>query len=48
VANGKGQWRRESLKRRAGMTHIMVDDARGNAEALLQIKEKYDLKINLK
>jgi len=25
-----------------------VDDARGNAEALLEIKEKYDLKISFK
>ena len=33
------------------MTYIMVDvesDARGNAEALLQIKEEYGLKISLK
>ena len=30
------------------MTYIMVDDARGNAESLLQIIEKYGLKISLK
>jgi hypothetical protein len=29
-------------------THDPVDDARGNAEALLAIKERYDLKIGLK
>ena len=33
--------------RRTKHTHDPVDDARGNAEALLQIKEKYDLKISL-
>jgi hypothetical protein len=32
------------------MTYIMVDvdDVRGNAEALLQIKEEHGLKISLK
>ncbi len=29
-------------------THHPVDDARGNAEALLAMKEKFDLKIRLK
>ena len=29
-------------------THNPVDDARGNAEALLQIREQYGLKISLK
>jgi hypothetical protein len=28
--------------------HNPVDDARGNAEALLEIKEKFGLKIGLK
>ncbi len=32
--------------RRTRHTHNPLDDARGNAEALLQIKEKYGLKIN--
>ncbi len=30
------------------MSFIMVDDARGNAEALLQIKADLGLKISLK
>ena len=34
--------------RKTKHTHNPVDDAKGNAEALLQIKEKYDLKISLK
>ena len=34
--------------RKTKHTHHPVDDARGNAEALLQIKEKHGLKINLK
>ncbi len=34
--------------RKTKHTHNPVDDARGNAEALLQIKEQYGLKINLK
>jgi len=33
--------------RKTKHTHNPVDDARGNAEALLQIKDKYDLKISL-
>jgi len=32
--------------RKTKHTHHPVDDARGNAEALLQIKEEYDLRIN--
>jgi hypothetical protein len=28
--------------------HRFTDDARGNAEALLEIEEKYDLKISFK
>lgn len=32
--------------RKTKHTHNPVDDAKGNAEALLQIKELYDLKIN--
>ena len=34
--------------RKTRHTHNPVDDARGNAEALLQIKEQYGLKINFK
>ena len=34
--------------RKTRHTHHPVDDARGNAEALLQIQEKFDLKIGLK
>jgi len=34
--------------RKTKHTHHPVDDARGNAEALLQIKEKHGLKISLK
>ena len=34
--------------RKTEHTHHPVDDARGNAEALLQIKAEYGLKINLK
>jgi hypothetical protein len=34
--------------RKTKHTHNPVDDARGNAEALLQIKEQYGLKISLK
>ena len=34
--------------RKTKHTHNPVDDARGNAEALLQIKEKYDRKISLR
>jgi hypothetical protein len=34
--------------RKTKHTHNPVDDAKGNAEALLQIKEKYGLKIGLK
>ena len=34
--------------RKTKHTHNPVDDARGNAEALLEIKEKYGLKIGLK
>ena len=34
--------------RKTKHTHNPVDDARGNAEALLAIKERYDLKISLK
>jgi len=34
--------------RKTRHTHNPVEDARGNAEALLQIKERYDLKISLK
>ena len=34
--------------RRTKHTHHPVDDARGNAEALLQLKEQYGLKIGLK
>jgi exonuclease len=34
--------------RKTKHTHHPVDDARGNAEALLQIKEKFDLKISLR
>ena len=33
--------------RKTAHTHNPLDDARGNAEALLEIKEKYDLKISL-
>jgi hypothetical protein len=33
--------------RKTKHTHNPVDDARGNAEALLQIKEQYGLKISL-
>ncbi|MDY0167250.1 MAG: hypothetical protein RBS80_11950 [Thermoguttaceae bacterium] len=33
--------------RKAKHTHHPVDDARGNAEALLQIKAEYGLKIRL-
>ena len=34
--------------RKTKHTHNPVDDARGNAEALLQIKEQYGLKISFK
>ena len=34
--------------RKTKHTHDPVDDARGNAEALLQIKEQFGLKISLK
>ncbi len=34
--------------RKTKHTHHPVDDARGNAEALLQIKEEFDLKICLR
>jgi hypothetical protein len=34
--------------RKTKHTHNPVDDARGNAEAMLEIKEKYDLRISLK
>ena len=34
--------------RKTKHTHHPVDDARGNAEALLQIKEEYGLKISFK
>jgi hypothetical protein len=34
--------------RKTKHTHNPVDDVRGNAEALLQIKEQYGLKISLK
>ncbi len=34
--------------RKSKHTHHPVDDARGNAEALLQIKEQFALKISLK
>ena len=34
--------------RKTKHTHHPVDDARGNAEALLRIKEEYGLKISLK
>jgi hypothetical protein len=34
--------------RRTAHTHHPVDDATGNAEALLTIKEKYGLNIGLK
>jgi len=34
--------------RKTKHTHNPVDDARGNAEALLRIKEEYGLKISLK
>jgi hypothetical protein len=34
--------------RKTKHTHNPVDDARGNAEALLQIKEEYGLKIRFK
>jgi hypothetical protein len=34
--------------RKTRHTHNPVDDARGNAEALLQIKEKFGLRIGLK
>ena len=34
--------------RKTKHTHHPVDDVRGNAEALLQIKEEYGLKISLK
>ncbi len=33
--------------RKTKHTHHPVDDARGNAEAMLQIKDQYDLKIRL-
>jgi len=33
--------------RKTAHTHNPVDDARGNAEALLQIKDEYGLKIRL-
>ncbi|MEE3717016.1 exonuclease domain-containing protein [Tumidithrix elongata RA019] len=33
--------------RKTAHTHHPVDDVRGNAEALLQLKEKYGLKISL-
>ncbi|CAN1212740.1 exonuclease domain-containing protein [Tumidithrix helvetica PCC 7403] len=33
--------------RKTAHTHHPIDDVRGNAEALLQLKEKYGLKINL-
>jgi hypothetical protein len=34
--------------RKTKHTHNPVDDARGNAEALLRIKDEYGLKISLK
>ena len=34
--------------RKTKHTHHPVDDARGNAEALLRIKEEFDLKISLR
>ncbi len=34
--------------RKTTHTHHPVDDVRGNAEALLQIKEEYGLKISFK
>jgi Exonuclease len=34
--------------RKTKHTHHALDDARGNAEALLQLKEDFDLKISLK
>nr|WP_271254109.1 exonuclease domain-containing protein [Pseudanabaena sp. Chao 1811] len=34
--------------RKTAHTHNALDDARGNAEALLQLKEEFDLKISLK
>ncbi len=34
--------------RKTEHTHHPVDDARGNAEALLRIKEEFGLKISLK
>jgi hypothetical protein len=34
--------------RKTAHTHNALDDARGNAEALLQIKEEFGLKISLK
>lgn len=34
--------------RKTAHTHHPVDDARGNAEALLQLKEQYGLKISFK
>ena len=34
--------------RKTKHTHNPVDDTRGNAEALLQIKEKFDLRISWK
>lgn len=33
--------------RKTKHTHNPVDDAKGNAEALLQIKDQYGLKIRL-
>ena len=33
--------------RKTRHSHDPVDDARGNAEALLEMKEQYDLKIRL-
>jgi hypothetical protein len=34
--------------RKTKHTHHPVDDARGNAEAMLQIRDQYDLKIRFK
>jgi hypothetical protein len=34
--------------RKSKHTHHALDDALGNAEALLQLKEKFELKISLK
>ena len=33
--------------RKTSRTHHPVDDAKGNAEALLTIREQFDLKIRL-